>query len=285
MREQSASKRNSRFRNHMNEFEQYHHLVFTIAYRMTGSAMDAEDITQETYLRYQAADRQSIENPKAYLATITTRLALNYLASARVQRETYPGPWLPEPVSGMDQPLLSSQPHRPGNFDTISMAFMVLLESLTPAERAVFILRAVFDYSYDEIGEMLEKSAAACRKLYSRAKAYVAVNRPRFRPQPAEHQRLMEQFVAASRSGDLAGLTQILTEEAALWADGGGKARGAATRPVFGREAVAHFLLGAAARFTPAGASFRILEVNGPPPKVVALSIAPRRCAVTHLIE
>lgn len=253
----------------MNEFEQYHPLLFSIAYRMTGSAMDAEDIVQEAYVRYQAVDRETIENRKAYLTTITSRLALNHLSSARVQRETYPGPWLPEPVLGVDQPLLAAPARRAGDLDSISMALMVLLENLTPAERAVFILREVFDYGYDEIGEMLEKSASACRKLFSRAKAYIAANRPRFKPEPSEHRRLLEQFVAASTNGDLAGLTGILTDEATLWADGGGKVRGAATRPLSGREAVARFLLGAAARFTPAGASFAIVPVNGLPGLVV----------------
>jgi RNA polymerase sigma-70 factor (ECF subfamily) len=253
----------------MNEFEQYHPLLFSIAYRMTGSAMDAEDIVQETFIRYQAVEKGTIENQKAYLTTIATRLALNHLTAARTQRELYPGPWLPEPVSGVEQPLLAAPSRRAGEFDSISMALMVLLENLTPAERAVFILREVFDYAYDEIGAMLEKSEAACRKLYSRAKAYIAANRPRFKPKLSEHERLLEQFVAAATQGDLAGLTQILTEEATLWADGGGKVRGAATRPVSGREAVARFMLGAAARFTPVGASFHMVAINGWPGLVV----------------
>lgn len=227
--------------------------------------MDAEDIVQETFIRCQTVDQETVENQKAYLTTIVTRLSLNHLASARVQRETYPGPWLPEPVSDLAQPLLSVPLSPARDFDSISMAFMVLLENLTPAERAVFILREIFDYAYDEIGEMLEKSEPACRKLYSRAKAYISANRPRFKPKPSEHQRLLELFVAASTNGDLNGLTQILTEEAALWADGGGKVRGAATRPVLGREAVARFLLGAAARFTPDGASFQIVTISGLP--------------------
>jgi RNA polymerase sigma-70 factor (ECF subfamily) len=253
----------------MNEFEDYRRLLFSIAYRMTGSVMDAEDIVQDAYMRYQSVDRETIENPKAYLTTIATRLALNYLTSASVQRETYLGPWLPEPVLGTDQPVLARPADAGSDFDTISIAFMVLLENLTPAERAVFILREVFDYPYDEIAEILDKSETACRKLFSRGKAYVSANRPRFKAKPSEHQRLLEQFVAASASGDLDGLTQLLTGEATLWVDGGGKVRGAATRPVIGREAVALFLIEGGERFTPVGASASISEINGLPALLV----------------
>lgn len=253
----------------MNEFEDYRRLLFSIAYRMTGSVMDAEDIVQDSYMRYQSVDRDTIQNPKAYLTTIATRLALNYLTSASVQRETYLGPWLPEPVFGADQLVLAGPSDAVSDFESISIAFMVLLENLTPAERAVFILRGVFDYPYDEIAEILEKSEAACRKLYSRAKTYVTANRPRFKAKPSEHQDLLERFVAASASGDLDGLTQLLTEEATLWVDGGGKVRGAAIRPVMGREAVAQFLMAGAARFTPAGASAGISEINGLPALLV----------------
>ncbi len=132
----------------MNETAPYHRLLFAIAYRMTGSVMDAEDIVQEAFIRFQSVDRSEVENVKAFLTTITTRLALNHLASARVQRETYLGPWLPEPLLGPDQPMLASPSQRTRDFDSISMAFMILLENLTPAERAVFILREVFDYPY-----------------------------------------------------------------------------------------------------------------------------------------
>lgn len=253
----------------MNEFEEYRRLLFSIAYRMTGSVMDSEDIVQDAYVRYQSVDQNTIENPKAYLTKIATRLALNYLTSASVQRETYLGPWLPEPVLGADQPVLARPSRAVSDFDSISMAFMVLLENLTPAERAVFILRGVFDYPYDEIAEILEKSETACRKLFSRAKTYVTANRPRFKAQPSEHQHLLEQFVAASASGDLDGLTQLLTEEATLWVDSGGRVRGAATRPVIGREAIARFLIEGGARFTPVGASGSISEINGLPALLV----------------
>jgi RNA polymerase sigma-70 factor, ECF subfamily len=253
----------------MNEFEQYRPLLFSIAYRMLGSAMDAEDIVQEAYVRYQAVPREEIETPKAYLTTIVTRLALNQLTSARAKRELYLGPWLPEPLISADTALPPDTAKIAADYDSISLAFMVLLENLTPAERAVFILREVFDYPYDEIAAILDKSEAACRKLFSRARSYVSANRPRFEAAPDEHLRLLEHFIASTAEGDLEGLTNLLAEEATMWADGGGKARGAATLPVHGREAVARFLIGVAARFTPEGAQVSVAEVNGRPALVV----------------
>lgn len=253
----------------MDEFEQYRPLLFSVAYRMMGSAMDAEDIVQEAYVRYQSVPQEEIEQPKAYLTTIVTRLALNQLSSARAQRETYLGPWLPEPILSADTAVPPDPARITADYDSISVAFMVLLENLTPAERAVFILREVFDYPYAEIAAILGKSETACRKLFSRAKSYVAANRPRFEAEPDEHLRLLEQFITSTSEGDLEGLTSLLAEEATMWADGGGKARGAATRPVFGREAVAKFLIGVSARFTPVDARFSIATVNGRPALVV----------------
>jgi RNA polymerase sigma-70 factor (ECF subfamily) len=253
----------------MDEFEQYRPLLFAIAYRMTGSAMDAEDLVQEAYVRYQAVPEAEIETPKAYLTTIVTRLALNQLSSARVQRETYLGPWLPEPIASAEAAVPPDPARITGDYDSISLAFLVLLENLTPAERAVFILREVFEYPYDEIAAILDKSEAACRKLFSRAKVYVTANRPRFQAEPDEHLRLLELFITSTTEGDLDGLTNLLAEDAMMWADGGGKARGAATRPLLGRERVAQFLIGVAARFTPMGAQVNIALVNGRPALVV----------------
>jgi RNA polymerase sigma-70 factor (ECF subfamily) len=247
----------------MNEFEAYRPLLFSIAYRMLGSAMDAEDVVQETYVRYQAVPREEVESPKAYLTTIVTRLALNQLTSARAKRESYLGPWLPEPLLSAESAVAPDPARIVADADSISIAFMVLLESLTPAERAVFILREVFDFPYAEIAAILDKSEGACRKLFSRAKGYVAANRPRFEPQEEEHLRLLEQFMASTAEGNLEGLTDLLAEEAIMWADGGGKARGAATRPVRGRLAIAQFLIGVAARFTPPDARVSVAEVNG----------------------
>jgi RNA polymerase sigma-70 factor (ECF subfamily) len=253
----------------MNEFEQYRPLLFSIAYRMTGSAMDSEDIVQEVYIRCQAVDQEKIEYPKAYLTTAVTRLALNHLTSARVQRETYLGPWLPEPIAGSNMAISPDPARLFSDYDSISLAFLILLENLTPAERAVFILREVFEFPYTEIAAILDKSETACRKLFSRARIYVSANRPRFEVQPDEHLRLLEQFIASTAEGDLDGLTNLLAEDAVMWADGGGKARGAATRPVYGRARVAQFLIGVAARFTPVGARVSIANVNGRPALVV----------------
>ena len=253
----------------MNEFEQYSPLLFAIAYRMLGSVMDAEDIVQETYVRYQAVEPESVQVPKAYLTTIVTRLALNYLTSARAQRETYLGPWLPEPVVSAEASLPPDPAQVVSTYDSISIAFLVLMENLTPAERAVFILHEVFDYPYNEIAAILGKSEAACRKLFSRARVHMTANRPRFEAEEGEHLRLLEQFIASTSEGDLEGLTSLLAEDATMWADGGGKARGAATRPVHGREAVARFLIGVAARFTPVDPRIEISVVNGRPALVV----------------
>ena len=248
----------------MDEFENHHTLLFSIAYRMLGSVHDAEDILQEAYLRYQAVDAESVASPKAFLTTIVTRLCLNLLASARVQRETYLGPWLPEPLMNEENPVMSNATGSYDEYDSISMAFMVLLENLTPLERAVFILREVFDYEYHEIASILERSEPACRKLFSRAKAYITANRSRFKASPEEHHRMLESFTEATRSGDLEGLVDLLAEDVVFWADGGGKVRGAATQPVLGAESVAQFVA-SSTRFAPPGSSASLAQVNSRP--------------------
>jgi len=244
-------------------FETYRPMLFSIAYRMLGSAMEAEDIVQDAYLRYQAVPTEQIESPKAYLSTIVTRLCLNQLESARAQRETYVGPWLPEPVLTDGTALLSPQGQVSAQ-ESISMAFLVLLESLTPLERAVFLLREVFDYEYGEIAEILGKEEAACRQLFSRAKKHVAEHRPRFKASPEAHRQMIARFIEAASAGEMDGLMSLLAEDVTLWTDGGGKAaRGAATRPLHGRETVATFLL-ATRRWVDAEAiTLEIAEVNG----------------------
>ena len=215
-------------------FEFYRPLMFAIAYRMLGSAMEAEDIVQEAYLRYQSAE--NIETPKAFLSTVVTRLCLDQLKSARAQRETYIGPWLPEP-------LITPQTPFDGEYETISLAFLVVLENLTPVERAVFLLREVFDYGYDEIAAMVGKEEAACRQSFHRAKSHIAEQRTRFQASPEEHQKMFQRFMAALAAGDVEQFTSLLAEDVALWSDGGGKAS-AATRPLFGRDVVVRFLVG-----------------------------------------
>jgi RNA polymerase sigma-70 factor, ECF subfamily len=235
-------------------FEAYRPLLFSIAYRMLGSAMEAEDMVQETYLRYQATPKADIRALKPFLTTITTRLCLDQLKSAREKRETYIGPWLPEPLH-TDSATLS------GDTDTISMAFLVLLESLTPPERAVFLLREVFDYGYDEIGAIVGKEESTCRQLFSRAKRHIAEHRPRFTSTREQHDRIFGGFIEAIVEGKLDDLTHMLAEDVTWYADGGGKTR-ASTRPVAGRAAVAALLKGLL-RHTPEGVMPFLEEING----------------------
>lgn len=244
----------------MEDFTAHRPLLFSIAYRMTGSASEAEDIVQESYLRYRAAAPAEIRSAKAYLSTIVTRLSLDYLKSARAQREQYIGPWLPEPLLTADaDPELAAVERR----ETLATAFLVLLESLNPHERAVFLLREVFEYSYDEIGSMLGLSSANCRQIFHRAQAHVAERRPRFEPSPAEQRRLVDRFIQACQRGDMAALTDVLAGDVVAWSDGGGKAT-SALQPVYGREKVLRFLAGLLGK-APAGLSFASALVNGAP--------------------
>jgi RNA polymerase sigma-70 factor (ECF subfamily) len=237
--------------------------MFAIAYRMLGSVTEAEDILQEAFLRYQSTPRNEILSPKAFLSTIVTRLCLNRLESAQVQRETYLGPWLPEPILTVREETVSAA-QRAELHDSLSMAFLVLLEQLTPLERAVFLLRQVFDYEYGEIAEMIEKDEAACRQLFSRAKKHITENRPRYRTNPETHRAILEQFILAVSKGEIDGLLQLLSDDVTLWTDGGGKARGAALEPLHGREAVARFVI-ASPRLAPGPLEPRIVMVNGEP--------------------
>jgi RNA polymerase sigma-70 factor (ECF subfamily) len=237
--------------------------MLSIAYRMLGSVTEAEDIVQEAYLRYQTTPPDEIVSHKAFLSTIVTRLCLNQLQSARTQREGYIGPWLPEPVlTGVDErfvPLQRAELH-----ESLALAFLVLLEQLTPVERAVFLLREVFDYEYAEIATIVGKAEAACRQLFSRAKRHIAAGRPRFKPAPEAHRRIFTQFLRAVEQGELDGLMQLLSDDVELWVDGGGKAPGAVTRPLQGRTAVAQFLAATPRRATP-GSRVAIADVNGEP--------------------
>ncbi len=239
-------------------FESYRPLMFSIAYRMLGSAMEAEDIVQEAYLRAQSA--HEIEMPKAFLTTIVTRLCLDHLKSAHAQRETYIGPWLPEP-------LITSQTPYDSEYESISMAFMVLLESLTPVERAVFLLREVFDYDYGDIARIVGKEEAACRQRFHRAKAHIAEHRPRFEASREEHREMLRRFMEACVQGELDGLTDLLAEEVSLTADGGGKAS-TATRPLYGRVGVARFWLGLMQHLV-GHIEVETLEINGRPAALV----------------
>lgn len=245
----------------MNDFELYRTLLFSIAYRMLGSVMEAEDIVQEAFLRYQAVAPQQIESPKAYLMTIVTRLCLDQLKSARQQRETYIGPWLPEPIIAGDNAFGIEPATAMNQLESISMAFLVLLEALSPLERAIFLLREVFDYDYPEIASMVGKSEGACRQLFSRAKKHIADNRPRYQTTQEEHNRLLVSFMQAIEVGELSPLLGLLAEDVTSWSDGGGRVQ-AATRPVHGRDAVARLLLGLR-RFATDDMQGHIMMLNG----------------------
>ncbi len=241
----------------MEAFETYRPYLFSIAYRMLGSAMDAEDMVQETYLRYQATPPRTIHSLKAYLTTILVRLCLDQLQLARRKRELYVGPWLPEPILTEETTDAANPEKRVETEESISLAFLVLLEQLQPFERAVFLLREVFAYEFAEIAAMLEKSEAACRRSFSRAKQHLVDRRPRFPPAPETHRQLLTSFLAAVRSGEMTTLTNLLSENVTLWADGGGKVKQAA-----GRNAVARFSLGTK-RFWPENYRVELEEVNG----------------------
>lgn len=239
--------------------------AFAIAYRMLGSVSEAEDLVQEAMLRLHRA-RQSgdrIESPRAYLSTVVTRLGIDQLRSARVRRETYVGEWLPEPLLTADE---QDDPARQAQLgDSLSMAFLVVLESLSPEQRAVFLLREVFDYPYEEIAQIVGKSQDNARQLAARARRHVEERRPRFEASREQHDRLADRFFAAAREGDLEGLETLLAHDVVLHGDGGGKAP-AIARPLHGRRRVARALAGWARlgrRF--GGVTVSRAEVNGQP--------------------
>lgn len=252
-------------------FETYRPYLFSIAYRMLGSAMDAEDVVQETYLRYRdrAAQPEGIVSLKAYLTTILTRLCMDQLHLARRQRETYLGPWLPEPIGDILTPEAANPEERVDREESVSLAFLVLLEELQPVERAVFLLREVFEYGYEEIASFLGRSEMACRQAFSRAKKHLADRRPRFRASPETHRQLLSGFLQAVQAGDMDTLMSLLSEDVTLYADGGGKVKGAATRPVRGSVAVARFAVGTRQRFLPESYRIELTSVNRQPAIVI----------------
>src|SRR3989442_9576672 len=191
-------------------FETYRPYLFSIAYRMLGSAMDAEDMVQETYIRYQTTPPQTIHSLKAYLTTILVRLCMDQLQLARRKREQYVGPWLPEPIRTAETPEAADPEKRVEMEESISLAFLVLLEQLQPFERAVFLLREVFEYEFAEIATMLGKSEVACRSSFSRAKHHLRAHRPRFPASRETHRQLLTSFLAAVQSGDMTTLTNLL---------------------------------------------------------------------------
>ncbi|SEN89266.1 RNA polymerase sigma-70 factor [Actinacidiphila rubida] len=236
--------------------------LFGIAYRILGSVAEAEDIVQDAWLRWQKTDRADIREPAAFLATMTTRLAINTAQSARVRRETYIGPWLPEPVDTSLDPQLGAE-----RAEALEMAVLFLLEKLNPVERAAYVLRQAFDYPYKQIADILDSSEANARQLVSRARKHLAAEH-REPATPAAHRRLLEVFLEAAKTGNMPVLEDVLAEDAVSYTDGNG-ARNAAKSPVFGSESIAGFLAAFAPRFWP-GTETRWIEANGRPAALVS---------------
>jgi RNA polymerase sigma-70 factor (ECF subfamily) len=242
------------------EYEELRPLMFSIAYRMVGSVSEAEDIVQEAMLRAMRAD-DDVESPRAYVSRITTRLSIDHLRSARVRRETYTGPWLPEPLLADPAPDAAAQAE---TADSLSLAFLVLLESLSPVERAVFLLREVFAYDYGEIARIVGKSEENCRQIAVRARRAVDARRPRFEASRAEREELARRFIAAAQEGDTEGLIDLLSADVAFYGDGGGKTR-AVRHPVYGRENVGKLFAAFLRIAQREGQRLEPAEVNGQP--------------------
>jgi RNA polymerase sigma-70 factor (TIGR02957 family) len=252
-------------------FQAQRRRLFGLAYRLLGAASDAEDVVQDAYLRWSAADPESVHDPTAWLTTVVVNLCRNRLASARARRERYVGTWLPEPVLTAGETLgpMETAEQR----DSVSLALLTLLEQLTPRERAVFVLRESFGYSHREIGQVVGLSEVGSRQLHRRARQRLGDPRPRFRPEPGEWRRLVEGFLGAAVAGDVAALERLLADDVTYWSDGGGKAP-LARRPVVGRGRVTRFFAKLIPRFAAdsfAGAEIRQAEVNGEPALLVSI--------------
>ena len=213
-------------------FDQHRNLLFAVAYRVLGAAADAEDAVQDAWIRWSSADRSEVADPKAYLARIVTNEALARLREARRRREVYVGPWLPEPIRTDTDPVAGADP------DSVSMAMLVVLETLSPLERAVFVLREVFAFDYDEIGSAVGRSPDAVRQASHRARSQVQARRPRFAVDRSRQREVTERFFAAAGGGDVNALLELLSPDVTVWTDGGGKVR-QALRPIVGAATVA----------------------------------------------
>lgn len=275
---------------HLAAFDQYRSLLFSIAYRMLGIVADAEDMLQETFIRWQQASSDEIRSPRAFLVTIISRLCITHLQTARSRREEYVGQWLPEP-------LVTETSGNPLNIihidESLSMAFLVLLERLTPVERAVFLLREVFDYEYSEIAGALGLSEANCRQILRRARTHVSSMRPRFKASTSKQNELLERFLGAAGSGDMDGLLALLSKDVALHSDGGGKAI-AVPNIIEGAEKVARGVLGALRKLVPKevvrhqaeinGGPGLVSYLNGKPFSVVSLDISEGRIRAIYIV-
>ncbi|MEE1755456.1 RNA polymerase sigma-70 factor [Streptomyces sp. SP18CS02] len=254
-------------------FETHRAVLTGVAYRMLGRVADAEDVVQETWLRWSRADRSEILEPRAYLVRIATRLAIDRLRQLRAQRETYVGPWLPEPLVTDFGPALPDTAERAVLADSVSLAVLVVLESLSPLERAVFVLREAFGFPYAQIAAILDRTEPAVRQLAGRARRHVDEGKPRYDVDPAERRDLTERFLAAAGGGDLNDLLALLAPDVRLVGDSGGKSK-APLRVIESADKVGRFLF-AVTKEPAAGAEFRFVEVNGGPALLVLMDGRP----------
>ena len=260
-------------------FDAHRQRLFAIAYRMLGSVHDAEDIVQEAYLRWAVLDHEMVENPQALLCTMVTRMSIDVLRSARKQREHYVGEWLPEPLA--EAPLASDNV---ALAESLSVAFLLMLERLNPIERAALLLREAFDYAYADIAVVLEKSEDNCRQIVRRAKARVQRERTGVTGNSEAHHQLLQAFMMATQSGALDQLVSMLAEEATLHSDHGGKAS-SARRIIYGADKIARFFIGITARFTPADPSLRFVSINGAPGAIVYSGSRPETAFSVDVVD
>jgi RNA polymerase sigma-70 factor (ECF subfamily) len=252
-------------------FDQHRSLLFSVAYRMLGTVADAEDMLQETFIRWQQAEEEEIRSPRAFLITIISRLCINQLQSARVRREEYIGQWLPEPI-------VTDPANDPLNIirvdESLSMAFLILMERLTPVERAVFLLREVFEYEYAEIAAILGQSEVNCRQILRRSRQHVSAMRPRFKVSAQKKSELLERFLRATASGDVSQLIAVLADDAVLHSDGGGKAV-AVPNLIHGSDAVARAIVRSMSKLVPKNLVLRMAQINGNPGVITYLEGRP----------
>jgi RNA polymerase sigma-70 factor, ECF subfamily len=246
-------------------FSAHRPMLVGVAYRLLGSVGDAEDVVQEAWLRWARVDTDTVVDPAGFLVRTVSRLALDRLRRVAARRESYVGPWLPEPLLTDPGAGPEGEVERASS---VSLAMLVVLETLTPLERTVFVLHEAFAYSYSEIAEILDRSPAAVRQLAHRAREHVAARRPRFPADPAARRAATERFLHATLSGDLAALMELLAPDATLWADGGGKIK-APRRPIHGADKIARFFTAVGGEAVPPGGTVEIIEVNGGPAVVI----------------
>ncbi|MEV0095485.1 RNA polymerase sigma-70 factor [Streptomyces sp. NPDC050738] len=274
-------------------FEEHRSVLTGVAYRMLGRVTDAEDVVQDTWLRWSAGERDTVREPRAYLVRITTRLAIDRLRHMQSRRETYVGPWLPEPIVTEFAGATPDTAERAMLTESVSLAVLVVLESLSPLERAVFVLREAFGFPYGEIAETLDRSEAAVRQLAGRARRHVDERKPRYDVDPAERRDLTERFLAAAVEGDLEGLFALLAPDVRLVGDSGGKSK-APLRIIEGADKVGRFLRGAGSKGVD-DVSFRFAELNGGPALVIfsgpvvdsvfQLDVADGRIACVYIVR